>query len=230
MPLSRIRTPRYIKPSSRGKKTRIKIPQPEDRPLSLRKRDVVLWREINLEPWWFTTHRRGVRRPKVGEDPLEVRAVSKQYVNGTLPERIVYQYLVTRLGYVSGIDFDFQSSLQGGRLELGGIVADFLFPLLKIIIQVQGPTHTEFLRTKKDIEQMGDLSNMGFLVMPIDDDTIYNEFLFEEWMRRAFGLANGIGGSGGSLGPHGWQEEVDRWVEILAKTRQVVDLYWRTFP
>jgi len=220
MPLSRIRTPRYIRPSRKGKHTRISIPQPEDRPLSLRKRDVVLWKEINLDPWWFTLHRRGPTRPREGQDPLEARAVSKYAVKGTLPERIVYKYLVDRLKLVSGIDFDFQSSLLGGRLELGGIVADFLFPLLKIVIQVQGPTHDTFLRRAKDIEQVGNLTEMGYLVFEITDEIIYNEYLFEEWMRRAFGLANGVGGSGGALGPHTASEE-DKWPLIYYKVQQI---------
>lgn len=221
MPLSRMRTPGYITPSKKGKQKRITIPQPEDRVLSLRKRDVVLWKEVNLEPWWFTLHRRGVRRPKIGEDPLEARAVSKDYVRGTLPERIVYLYLTDRLKMASGIDFTFQSSLQGGRLELGGIVADFVFPLLKMIIQVQGPTHDTFLRIRKDQEQVNTLTSMGFLVLELLDETIYNEYLFEEWMRRAFGLANGIGGSGGALGPH--QADQDLWVMILAETQALAN-------
>ena len=227
MPLTRIRTPRYIKPSAKGKQTRIRIPQPEERPLTLRKRDVALWNQINLEPWWFTLHRRGVKRPKIGEDPLEARAVSKSQVNGTLPERIVYAYLINRLRLVSGLDFDFQSSQNGGRLELGGIVADFLFPMMRIVIQVQGPTHDTLLRSKKDTEQEGTLAEMGYMVFALDDDTIYNEYLFEEWMRRAFGLANGIGGSGGAYGPH--ESSMDWWVMILARVKDIENLYYRTF-
>jgi len=219
MPISRIRTPRYISPSKVGKRKRIHIPQPEERPLIFRAKDVVRWGSVNLEPWWFTLHRRGARRPNVGEDPLEARAISKNAIRGTLPERIVYLYLVERLRFRPNIDFDFQSSLQGGRMELGGIVADFLFPFLKIIIQVMGPTHNDFLRQKKDIEQEGDLTNMGFRVFVIDDTTIYDEYLFEEWMRRAFGLANGMGGSSGAHGSY--EADTDMWGLVLQKMQVI---------
>lgn len=226
MPISRIRTPSYIKPSTKGKQKRIRIPQPEERPLTLRKRDVVKWEEVNREPWWFTLHHRGPKRSRIGEDIREARAVSKGQVNGTLPERIVYKFLVERLSLVAGIDFNFQSSQMGGRLELGGLVADFAFPLMRMIIQVQGPTHDTFLRSRKDIEQTGDLTNMGYMVKEIDDDTIYNEYMFEEWMRRAFGLANGMGGSPGAFGSY--ESSQDFWALILGKTKQVYDLYFLT--
>ena len=48
-------------------------------------------------------------------------ALLRQGIQGTLPELVVYQWL-TRRGY----QFDFQTSLMGGRLELGGAVADFV--------------------------------------------------------------------------------------------------------
>lgn len=227
MPLSRIRTVFRLKPSARGKRTTIRIPQPEERPLSLRKRDVVLWKEINLDPWWYTLHRRGPRRAKIGESILEARAVSKYAVRGTLPERIVYKYLVERLSLTSGIDFDFQSSLMGGRMELGGLVADFIFPLMRMVIQVQGPTHDTFLRARKDVEQMGDLANMGYMVKEIDDDVIYNEYMFEEWMRRCFGLANGMGGSPGSFSSH--EADQDQWQIILSMTKDLASLFYQTF-
>jgi len=78
---------------------------------------------------WFTLHKRGPRRSRVGEDPLEARAVPHDYIKGTLPERIVYYYLVNYMKFQAGVDFDFQSSMEGGRIELGGMVVDFLVPL-----------------------------------------------------------------------------------------------------
>lgn len=215
MPLKRIRTITTIYPTKRGKHKRITVPQPEDRPIIYRRKDVVKWGGINLEPWWFVTHRRGVKRPRVGEDQLEARAVSADRVRGTLPERIVYQYLASRLRFAPGIDFDFQSSLQGGRMELGGIVADFLFELLRIVIQVQGPTHDTFLRQRKDEEQISALSDMGYRVFELDDETIYNEYKLEEWMRRTFGLANGMGGSPGAYGA--WESDRDITLDDILK-------------
>lgn len=167
---------------------RIKIPQAAVRPVQISSADLMKKELIRDDPWWYTLHRRGVRRPKVGEDPLEARAVSKSSVRGTLPERIVYKYLTNNLKMVAGADFDFQSSQSGGRLELGGLVADFLFPYMRIVIQVQGPTHTEYLRGKKDEEQRAILQDMGYRVFDIYELDIYNESRLDDWMRKTFAL------------------------------------------
>jgi hypothetical protein len=56
---------------------------------------------------------------------------------GSLPEFIVIQTLA-RLGFQQGIDYDYQSSFFGGRLDRGGLVIDFLFvnpPDLAINVQ-----------------------------------------------------------------------------------------------
>lgn len=205
-----------IYPSAFSKRKKIRIAQPEYRDLHLRKRDVVRWDAINLREEDFVLHRRGVRRIRVGEDPLEARAVPKESLNGTLPERILYKYLTDYMRFVSGVDFTFQSSLEGGRLELGGIVVDFLFPFMKIIIQVQGPTHNAFLRSRRDEEQMGDLNKMGFTVFAIEDTIIYDEYLFEETMRRMFALPNGVGGSGGAHGAYeGEETNIDKLYNIF---------------
>lgn len=476
--------PISITPTKAGKKTKIHIPQPEFKALQLNKRDVVKWEDINLEMDWFTLHKRGPRRAKVGEDPLEARAVPHGYIKGTLPERIVYYYLTKYMKFQSGVDFDFQcvgakqrvltkdfkwveagslkigdkllafsedledvggkvkrsryykeatvthasveslpamevelsdgtkivtteehpwlafadlrnpeivtfghsmnwvttnrlrvgmeiprfmttweedtskqagyiagffdgegsvvhhktqtgghalsltvgqnagemfdmfnmmvedcgfdfsvydyrgkykrsydngkreviqmriaggrseifrflgtirpaklqrikieklgrlskrdvvkvvsirqvkqqpiarlststktyfcegfgmhnSSLEGGRMQLGGLVVDFLFPYMRIIIQVQGPTHDTFLRKAKDNQQIDDLAKMGFTVYELEDSVIYDEFLLEEWMRRTFSLPAGVGGSGGA---HGAREGDLTDVEIV---------------
>jgi len=175
---------------------RITIPQPAAKALDIHTKDLIKNEYVDSRAWWFTLHRRGVYRPKVGDDPLELRATPKSVLRGTLPERIVYKYLVDKMRMVAGIDFTFQSSQSGGRIELGGIVVDFLFPLIKMIIQVQGPTHDTFLRAKKDREQTDILAEMGYRVFEITDDMIYNELRFETWMRNVFNL----GGTGGGTG------------------------------
>lgn len=45
---------------------------------------------------------------------------------GTRPEFLCFQALV-RLGKIPEVDFTFQSSLFGGRVEKGGLIIDFLF-------------------------------------------------------------------------------------------------------
>lgn len=176
---------------------RIRIPQPPERPIDIHTKDLIRKEYTKVEPWWFILHRKGIRRPQVGEDPLERRAVPKTVVRGTLPERILYNTLVEQMHMTDGIDFDFQSSQDGGRVELGGIVADFLFPIFRFIIQVQGPTHTDFLRHAKDEEQKSTLREMGYDVFEITDTDIYNEAKYENWIRNTFNLG-GVGvGSGG---------------------------------
>ena len=56
---------------------------------------------------------------------------------GSLPEFLVFQELL-RLGKREGVDFTFQVAFQGGRLQKGGMVLDFLFsdpPDLAINVQ-----------------------------------------------------------------------------------------------
>ena len=188
---------------------RIILPQPEKRPLDIHRRDLVIRELVSPDPWWFTTHRRGPRREDVGGDPREDRAVPEEQVRGTLLERIFYLALIRVMHFSPYADFDFQSSLQGGRLELGGIVADFLFENLKIIINPLGPTHDNFLQSAKDKEQRGILEEMGYTYWEVDDETVYNEFLLEDWLRRHFNLASGRGGGGvsGSGPEHSGDED-----------------------
>jgi len=98
------------------------------------------------------------------------------------------------LRFQEGPDFDFQSSLQGGRIDTGGIVADFLFRTLRIVLNPLGPTHYEFLRMRKDDEQISALEEMGFQVYMIPEENVYNEYVFDELMRKIFGWYH----SGGS--------------------------------
>ncbi len=87
------------------------------------------------------------------------------------------------------------SSLAGGRMELGGMVADFMFYRLKMIIQVQGPTHGGFLRSRKDDEQQSILMDMGYDVVELEEKLIYSEYLLERKMSRIFNLSRSGGAS-----------------------------------
>lgn len=213
--------------SKTSRQTRINLGQSPDRPLRLRQKSSFKNEFVSPNPWWWMTHRRGIHRPKVGQDPLEARAVSKALVRGTLPERIVYQYLLN-LHMVPEVDFDFQSSMQGGRLFLGGIVVDFLFPNWKMIIQVQGPTHDQFARSRKDEEQRQILENMGYRLYYMDMQLIYNEPRFEDYMRYIFNLGNRISGGevfGGYTAPEEDDGESDMLESIMRRVDQLVTLF-----
>lgn len=192
MPRGRYST--KIKPPRMKTEKRIKIPQPIERPLHFQARGLLRREYIQKDAWWFTFHRRGIRRPYVGEDPLEAKAMPKSLVRGTLPERIVYRALLEQFHFQPGVDFDFQSSLQGGRIELGGIVADFMFNILMIVIQVQGPTHGQYLRERKDEEQRLILEEMGYTYYGVDEDVIYDEYKLDEWLRKTFNWNHSGGG------------------------------------
>jgi hypothetical protein len=206
------RTPQRVYPKQGTTQQRIRIAQPVYRPLGIKKK---LVRKGFLRPdaWWITLHRRrqATMTRLVGEDPKEMNAIPKTQLKGTLPERTLYKALVTYMHMVSGIDFDFQSSLSGGRIELGGLVVDFIFRSRMLVIQVQGPTHTEFLRSRKDEEQRSALAEMGYTEVDLGLDVIYSPMWLENWLRRIFGFIGGNGaGTGAVTSPYGG-EMMDDW-------------------
>ena len=94
-----------VRDSGGSRRTRIRIPQPMKRPLKTE--GVIRTTLLDEDPQWFALHKRGVRRPMVGMDPLEARAVSEASVRGYLNERIVYKWL-TANHFSPMTDFDYQ--------------------------------------------------------------------------------------------------------------------------
>jgi very-short-patch-repair endonuclease len=165
---------------------RLKTPPVPKRPLRFQVRTLIDKDFLRPNDWKFILHRRGpAGRPWVGLDPLEERAA--QGMRGTLPERIIHKYLTDVMHFIAEVDFEFQSSLQGGRLDTGGIVADFLFRQLKIVLNPLGPTHGEYWRHRKDEEQIMALEELGYDVYMIEEGDVYDEQKLEWWMRRIFG-------------------------------------------
>lgn len=124
--------------------------------------------------------RRGLSLPKLGESELESRAVPLSEVLGSLEERILYKALSLRK-----IPFDFQSSMIGGRMELGGMVADFILLDRNAIIRVQGTIwHTGIVAEARDKEHRAIMENMGYVVWDIWDWEIRNRDLMDDWLRR----------------------------------------------
>lgn len=179
-----LRIKKYL-PQNRVQQERIVLPQPQYRPLRMERRDVVNRGLLKQRPDWYTLHRRGFPSTmvKIPGDPDEARAVPEHVIPGTLPERIVYLELVKR-GFVEGIDFTFQSSKEGGRNELGGLVVDFVLEFHRIALQVQGPTHDTFIRRRKDDEQESILASMGFTMLELSTVIIDNPHLLEAWFRQ----------------------------------------------
>ena len=192
----------------------IRVPQSPERPFKVNQRDLVRRNLLRQEPWWLVIHRRGPYRPRVGVSDLEFRAVSREEVTGTLPERIVYKYLRD----VVKISFDFQSSLLGGRLELGGLVADFILHFQRLILNPLGPTHNAYVQQRKDEEQRMTLAEMGFTTYYIQEQDIYNEYKFEEIMRGIFSLGPRFGSS--AFSPHEVDDETST-LRLLDEARAV---------
>ena len=176
---------RKFLPANRVQQEKVEVPQPFYRPLRMRRRDVVLRGALKMAPDWWSMHRRGPGgMPKTVEgDPDEYRAIPESVVKGTLPERIIYLELIKR-NYVPGIDFTFQSSLEGGRSELGGLVVDILMEFHRVAIEVQGPTHDTHIQKAKDNEKEATLASMGFSMLRIDTDIIDSPLLLEQWFRQ----------------------------------------------
>lgn len=175
------------KPNFKREK-RIKMPGVPKRPVRFQVRSLIDYPFLTPPPPpGFVIHRRGSVGSWIGILSLEMRAISHELMRGTLPERIIYKYLTESLRFVEGADFDFQSSLQGGRIDTGGIVADFIFKSLRVVINPLGPTHDEFLRIKKDQEQIDSLASMGYQVYMIPEDDIYDEPTFIMKMKQIFG-------------------------------------------
>jgi len=190
-------TPFKKQPTGKSKRFPIIIPQAIRQPFYIKGKDVIDWISLRNDPTWHTLHRRSPQEVIEG-DPREARAVPDSQRKGSLPERILYKYLITQMKFVEGIEFDFQGAQEGGRMELGGFVADFVFPILKLVIQVQGVWHKEYLQARKDEQQADILAEFGYWVEYIWEDEIYDEYRFESRMRKIFNLASASGSAFGS--------------------------------
>ena len=161
----------------------------------------------------------------MGVSALEQRAA--QGIPGFLTERLLYAALVNLFHMVPGVDFLFQSSLEGGRLEMGGLVADFLFPQLRIVINPLGPQHYQFRNMAKDEEQVAILKEMGYDAYLIDEEITYDEYKLEEFLRRIFGWNGSAGGDAGAYpaGMTSSQEGQELDTDELLKTIREMEAF-----
>lgn len=105
---------------------------------------------------------------------MTMQQVQQAPAGFSLPEWIVHQTLV-RLGKVPNVDFVFQSSFQGGRLERGGLVIDFLFiDPGDLAINVQGGFfHNETPQViARDRMTRAQLAGQGITLIFIDEEDI----------------------------------------------------------
>lgn len=108
-----------------------------------------------------------------GEDPLEQRAIPKEWFPGaTLPERIVYKKLMQLIGEEN---FIFQRSINGGRNIIGGYSIDFLVTIIQPGIAIE-PIEDFWHQEKdkwRDIERALVLTKLGYEYYEITNDQLY---------------------------------------------------------
>lgn len=131
-----------------------------------------------------TIHRRAWKyRTRISVFELQEKRAA-QTVRGSLQERIFYKALEDH-GFQAGVDFTFQSSMMGGRAEFGGLVADFVFPLVKAIIQVQSAWHKmSSANEMRDRDQSLLLHHIGYQVLEIWPVDIMDSGRLDDWLQR----------------------------------------------
>jgi hypothetical protein len=102
------------------------------------------------------------------ERAMRAYRLKKKGIVGSLPELLTYDWLEGR-NHI----FDFQSSIMGGRLILGGAVADFiiedLIPGGLVIWRVQGDYwHTQAKRVQSDFIQRERLLTESYMGVPVE--------------------------------------------------------------
>ena len=97
---------------------------------------------------------------------------------GSMPEYMAYEAF-QRAGKIPGVDFTFQSPLQGGRMAKGGQVLDFLFydpPDLAVNIQgVYYHYHFGIETLARDKIGREQMLGAGIYVIFIDEDDLLED-------------------------------------------------------
>ncbi len=159
-------------------------------PKSIRPTKEVPLRLRSIQPEkGVVSRRRGVVFLRNEREQLEKRAVPHGDVKGSVEERIFYKALVQRR-----LDFSFQPAVDGGRQELGGLVADFILygfgHQRGLVVGVNGTIwHTGNAPERRDADNDARLIALGFEVTKIWDYEIWNVKSFNEWMRRFIDFA-----------------------------------------
>ena len=97
---------------------------------------------------------------------------------GSVPEYIAYSTFVG-FGLEPGQDFNYQSSIMGGRMDKGGLVIDFMFnEPPDLAVNVQGVYyHYEFgVEAKaRDVMARAALAGQNITLVFIDDDDLMRD-------------------------------------------------------
>ena len=98
----------------------------------------------------------------------------KQKWNGSLPEFIVWEFLVINKKQIPNVDFIFQHSVFGGRTRFGGFILDFFFNMRQEGWRVQGERfHLEQAQDRaRDAIAAVILSSQGMKVIDLWEDDL----------------------------------------------------------
>lgn len=187
------------------KSPRFVRPYPLSRPVTLvrrQKRGGTKWDLIRQpRPRIHARTKWGVRTRIDPDSATEARATKD--VKGSLEERLLYQSLVD-WGFIPGVDFTFQTSIMGGRAELGGLVADFIFPIPMIIINPTSVWHTMTLANiRRDDDQTAILASMGYMVIYLDPNIIHDPIALDYWISNNIAMLWGTSSKGQGFGSGG---------------------------
>lgn len=102
-----------------------------------------------------------------------------------LGKREIYRLATSSKTYIADGFAMHNSSMLGGRLELGGMVADFILLDRPVIIRVQGGVWHQGIESEaRDEEHRAILQNMGYDVFDIWDWEIYDGDILDDWLER----------------------------------------------
>lgn len=93
---------------------------------------------------------------------------------GSLPEWILF-WAHTKIGLEHGVDFTYQAPFEGGRIQFGGLVLDFLENTVPIAINVNGKFWHYFRGIRgimRDQQARYALAGYGYRLVFIDDDQL----------------------------------------------------------
>ena len=152
-------------------------------------------------------HIPGIEKPRMKGPPIRVHGPrpfikAPQQTDGpgnvvpaelglaTLPEWYVYWVLTRRMRMIPNVDFVFQSSLFGGRMDLGGLVTDFFLPNVffpGLVINVQGEFWHRIStgQRAKDFDDKVRLTEQGYTVVYVLEDAVLRapEFVVRQAVR-----------------------------------------------
>ena len=109
----------------------------------------------------------------------------------TLAEWYVFWWLTVKRRLIEGIDFEFQSSIFGGRQQYGGLIIDFFFPNIfqGLVINVNGEYWHRYTSEQraKDLDNKNRLEGAPhyFTVAGVLEDDVLNLGRIDLIMRNA---------------------------------------------